>query len=115
MSWLGRILGTEKAIDAGINAVDKMILTDEEKAQLKIEVWNAAHPFKTAQRFFMLLVTIPYMLAWSVNVALTLKGVESQLMQGVLSGRVGDVFLAMAIFYFGGGTLNTMINFKGKS
>lgn len=114
MSWWGRLLGTEKAIDAGISAVDKMVLTDEEKIDLKINIWRAAEPFKVAQRFFMLIVTVPYMLAWSINVAFAFLDKDNTLIDAILTGRVGDVFLAMAIFYFGGGTINTLNNFKGK-
>jgi hypothetical protein len=112
MSFFGRLLGSEKAIESISSGIDKSILTPEEKADLKIEVWKAAHPFKAAQRFFMLLVVIPYMIAWTVNTIYAFMGVESDLVSAILTGRVGDVFLAMAIFYFGGGALNTLSNFK---
>ncbi len=112
MGLFSKLLGSNKAIQSVSNAIDKSILTDEERAELKVEVWKAAHPFKIAQRFFMLIVTLPYMTAWTINIILALKGIDNALLDNILTGRVGDVFLAMAIFYFGGGTLNTLTNFK---
>ena len=112
MGFFGKLLGSEKAIDSVSNAIDKSILTDEERAELKIEIWKAAHPFKIAQRFFMLIVVVPYMLAWTVNTVHAFMGVKSDLVTAILTGRVGDVFLAMASFYFVGGAINTLRDFK---
>ena len=116
LSLFGKLLGSEKAIDNVSNAIDKSVITEEEKIELKAELWKAAHPFKIAQRFFMLLVVIPYMAVWCIAVAIYLKNGNKDLFDILLNDRVGDVFLAMAIFYFGGGTINTLGNFikRGK-
>ena len=111
MGLFGRLLGSDKAIDSLSNAIDKSVITEEEKTDLKIEIWKAAHPFKVAQRFFMLLVVMPYMTVWCIAVGIFLHNGNKELFNILLTDRVGDVFLAMAIFYYGGGTINTINSF----
>jgi len=124
----------EKTIDAVYSAGDKLIYTDEEKADmaikrsnLHIRFLNAYEPFKIAQRFLALIVGIPYMFFVSVSGLVYLAGlaippdlvedayIPSQygtyLMEGsikfitILSGAIGGYFGLIMGFYFDGGMI----------
>ena len=83
MSFLGKLFGSEKVIDAGINGIDKAFYTDEEKAEdaitrigLKERILQAYEPFKLAQRYMMLIVGTPYMIIWVATAITAAWGVN---------------------------------------
>lgn len=104
MAFWGKLFGSDSVVQAGIDGIDKIVYTDEEKVDNKLLLLRAYEPFKLAQRFLMLIVGIPYMLCWLITFLLsffTSIDMESQI--ALLDGRIGDVFLIIAGFYFGGG------------
>ena len=131
MSWIGKLFGTEKAVN---NLVDKdngllaqagswvggLSYTDEEKAEnnLLVKEWglkqlDALQPFKIVQR----IIAFSVLFLWAfvgVNYVLMLW-VEHPKAQGLLNFALSDyVFwptLAVLSLYCGGGTLNS---FKSK-
>ncbi len=131
MSWIGKLFGTEKAVN---NLVDKdngllaqagswvggLSYTDEEKAEnnLLVKEWglkqlDSLQPFKIVQR----IIAFSVLFLWAfvgVNYVLMLW-VEHPKAQGLLNFALSDyVFwptLAVLSLYCGGGTLNS---FKSK-
>ncbi len=106
MSFLGKLFGSEKAIESASNAIDKMVFTDEEKSDMKIELLKAYAPFKLAQRYFMLVVTVPYMLIWlSTGLSILFydarAGEFTDIKDFIMNGDVIYLVLTMAAFYFG--------------
>jgi hypothetical protein len=121
MSFLGKLFGSTKVISKGVdgiyNGVDKLVYTDEEKADNFRLMMKIYEPFKLAQRFMMMIVCPPYVLAWFITFIVSFfANVEAQ--KAMLEGRMGDLVLAIASFYFlGGAAEGTMrgVNWlKGK-
>ena len=50
MSLLTRIFGKDKIVESAINAVDSVVLTDEERTEYFLKMLKAYEPFKLIQR-----------------------------------------------------------------
>lgn len=105
MSFWGKLFGSDNVVQAGIDGIDKMVYTDEEKVDNKLLILRAYIPFKLAQRFLMMIVGIPYMSCWLITFILSFTSVSVTVATAMLEGRIGDVFLVIAGFYFGGGLI----------
>ena len=101
-SFVGKLLGSDKIIDAAIATGDKMFHTSEEKAEDYLRVMKMYEAFKVAQRFLALIFSVPYMLAWSVTFfASFFRDVAVQ--EAILNGQVSRIVYAIVGFYFLGG------------
>lgn len=104
MNIFGKLFGSDKVIDAGISAIDAMVYTDEEKAINRMKFLKLYEPFKIAQRYIAIIVTIPYMIAWfGTFCASFFMNVDAQ--QLLLSGSIGTIVMLITSFYFAGGAL----------
>lgn len=112
MGFWSKLFGSSDVINAGISAADKMFYTDEEKADGKRLLLKAYEPFKLAQRFLAMIFCIPYALAWLVTfVSSYFVDVTIQIEMLTNSVGVPSIVLAIAVFYFGGGAIES---FKRK-
>ena len=105
MSFWGTLFGSESVIQAGIDGIDKIVYTDEEKVDNKLLLLKAYEPFKLAQRFLMMIVGIPYMIAWVITFGVSFSSIDVAVQTAMLGGNIGTVFYTIAGFYFGGGLL----------
>lgn len=124
MGLLGKIFGTDTAIEAGKKAIDALVFTDEEKANLHKEFLGKYEPFKLAQRVlaFMfggvfLLVYINAILLWNIGVFtsnLELQGYYMTVAFELAEWNTKTLGTAVTVilgFYFAGG----VFSMKGKS
>lgn len=111
MNFFGDLFGSDAALKKGGDLIDKAFLTEQEKSELNVELIKAYHPFKKAQRYFMLITTVPYMTAWTVSTILAIyhKGYAGGM--EMINGDVGMIVLMVGAFYFGGGAIES---FKKK-
>lgn len=141
MGLWANLFGSSKVVDTVVdgvyNGVDKAFYTDEEKAEnnlkkadLKIKMLKAYEPFKMAQRFIALMTGVPFVLihviaclSWIVaafliddkthfiNIMERLSDVAT-----VNNNTLGEPFVWICIFYFGGGAAEGGIKaFANKS
>lgn len=104
MSIFSRLLGSDKIIDAGINGIDAIFYTDQEKAENKKAFLKLYEPFKVAQRYLALIFSIPYVTAWLITfVASFWLNVDKQI--ELLTGDIGTIVGIIIGFYFLGGSL----------
>lgn len=82
MGIFAKLFGSDKIIDAGIKAGDAIFFTDQEKADWKIRLLKAYEPFKIAQRWLAIILSIPFV---SLHTA---SGVQI-LLAGWSVGKVG--------------------------
>jgi hypothetical protein len=112
MSIIGKLFGSSTVVTAGINAIDSVVFTEQEKSEHKITLLKAYEPFKIAQRFLALIYGIPYALGWAIAfVASFWLDVSAQI--EMLSGDMGLANTLILGFYFGGGAVESF--FKGKA
>lgn len=108
---LGKIFGSSKIVDAGINAIDAMVHTDEEKTQAKKELLKLYEPFKLAQRFLAFAVCINFFAFMWLCVGAYFFGVSGQ-MDDLLSlakeFELGYLMLLVMGWYFTGGIVDSM-------
>lgn len=115
MGILAKLFGSDKIIQAGIDGIDAMVYTDEEKVTDKLSLLKLYEPFKIAQRWLMVIVSAPYMLCWVVTFIATFFGVDTMHQEAMLEGSVGNVFWTISGFYFGGGLVEGAIKtYKGN-
>lgn len=126
MKWLGRIFGTQKAIDAVLDPekghisklggwIDRMQYTDQEKAAdaSKTQEWalkqmEALHPFKVTQRV-LAMATMFLWLTVGINVLVSIWVQNAVVYEQMLAFAFSDYVFwpTMAIFglYFAGGAI----------
>ena len=110
-----------KAADGIYNGIDKIVYTDEEKAEIRLKaaehflkLLKAYEPFKIAQRLLALTFAIPYVAVWLVCAALFLYGALASDTSAVSTSKelakMNNETLATPValilaFYFSGGML----------
>ncbi len=122
MGLLGKIFGSEKAIEKVSSGIDKVFFTKEEKSEQWVETLKAYEPFKLAQRLIALLVTSVYLFVWLVCSVMMALGTwqeavteQSQLLAEWNNETLGIPFIIIISFYFAGGVAEGVIGkFKRK-
>jgi hypothetical protein len=120
MGFFSKLFGSTKIIDAGINGIDAMIFTDQEKSSAKMKFLKLYEPFKLAQRYLAMTFCPAYVFMWVVTgllevanifiVAFTTKSLETAVMYKLLSGDFAMMVLLILGFYFGGGAVEGIVN-----
>ena len=122
MNLFKQILGTD-LFDSAVNAVDKLVLTDEEKLDIHLKFLKAYHPFKVTQRLISLIVLIPYAVSFLMSQIIYIVGLimhSSYIMDGSqfllenANGTFQNLLLVIVGFYFTGGVINSVNKIKSK-
>lgn len=113
------LFGSDKIIDAGIEGIDKMVFTDEEKSSAKMKFLKLYEPFKLAQRYIAMTFCPAYIFMWIVAgllevanifiIAFTDKSLNTEVMYILLSGDISMMVMLILGFYFGGGAIEGVI------
>ena len=121
MDIISSLFGSDKVIDAGIDGIDAMVFTDEEKSKAKMAFLKLYEPYKLAQRWLMAFVCIPYVLAWSAVVGILILEVftkqelnTDRLTAFLIGSDVGTAFVLIICFYFGGGAVEGVVRRFGR-
>lgn len=108
MSIWSKLFGSDSVIQAGIDGIDAIVYTDEEKAKDKISILKAYEPFKIAQRILAATFCLPYAIAWFTTfVCSFFIDVTKQLEMLLNPVGLSSIVLAIVVFYFGGGAMNS--------
>jgi hypothetical protein len=118
------LFGSDKIIDAGINGIDQMVFTDEEKSSAKMKFLKLYEPFKLAQRYIAMTFCPAYIFMWIVTGLLEVanifiitfsdKSLNTDVMYKLLSGDIAMMVMLILGFYFGGGAVEGVIKRFGK-
>ena len=109
------LFGSDKIIDAGINGIDAMVFTDEEKSSAKMKFLKLYEPYKIAQRWLALVVTIPYVSLWFIVGVIYIadifmvKELDTSKVMVYLNGDMGSAFILILSFYFAGGAVEGIV------
>jgi hypothetical protein len=110
---INKIFGTKKVIDAGINTIDALVHTSEEKSKAQRIFLKLYEPYKLAQRWLATIILPPYMLCWVVAFMASFF-TDTADQQALLDGKIGDTVILIAAFYFGGGAAESVFKFISR-
>jgi hypothetical protein len=118
------LFGSDKIIDAGINGIDQMVFTDEEKSSAKMKFLKLYEPFKLAQRYIAMTFCPAYIFMWIVTgllevanifiIAFSDKSLNTDVMYKLLSGDIAMMIMLILGFYFGGGAIEGVVKRLSK-
>ena len=113
------LFGSPKIIDAGINGIDQMVFTDEEKSSAKMKFLKLYEPFKLAQRYIAMTFCPAYIFMWIITgmleaanifiVAFSNRSLNTDVMYKLLSGDISVMVIIILSFYFGGGAVEGVV------
>ena len=113
------LFGSDKIIDAGINGIDQMVFTDEEKSSAKMKFLKLYEPFKLAQRYIAMTFCPAYIFMWIMTglleaanifiVAFSNRSLNTDVMYKLLSGDISVMVIIILSFYFGGGAVEGVV------
>jgi len=112
MGFFGRIFGSDSVIDGAINGIDKVWFTDEEKSDYHLKMLASYEPFKVAQRGLGFIFAGLFGLAFVMGLVFVyLDESIKPILELVESFDLSMIMGLIIVFYFGGGTINSL---KGK-
>lgn len=117
MGLWSRLVGSDSAIQAGIDGLDKIVHTDEEKSDAQQAFLKLYEPFKVAQRFLAVIFGVPYALAWFITFLASFL-MDTTKQELLLSGDISRIVFAIVSFYFAGGAAEgvvKMLSNRGKN
>lgn len=107
---LGKIFGSPKVIQSGIDLIDSFHTSTEEeievKTKSKVALLEAYAPFKLAQRVIAFSFTFVYLGCFGLVLGFTLmdQAADADKIKQVLEDfQIGFAMLTILAFYFGGG------------
>lgn len=107
---LGKIFGSERVIQSGIELIDSFHTSTEEaieaKTKSKVALLEAYAPFKLAQRVIAFSFTFIYLSCFALVLGFTLTNqvADAEKVKQVLEDfQIGYAMLIILAFYFGGG------------
>lgn len=112
---LKTIFGGGDIIKSGFDLIDSMHTSETEKIEAqvkgKVDMLNAYAPFKIAQRLLAMLFSVTFLSCFVLVLIMTLKGQANiDDVRAVISEfYIGEIMLAIIMFYFGGGFLEGTI------
>ncbi len=126
MSLFGKLFGSDsiknKMVDGIYNGLDAMVYTEEEKKENHKAFLKLYEPFKVAQRYLAIILCVPFSLLQAFGYSLRMYYWDNEALQVSISSIQGDMYnhlgqivLMIAVFYYGGGTIEGGIKaFKSK-
>jgi len=118
MGIISAILGSGDVVSKGMDLIDSMHTSETEaieaKTKAKTDLMKAYAPFKVAQRYLALMFALTFLLSFMLVLGMTLAGIgDIMAVRGVLDEfYIGEIMLAIIMFYFGGGMAEGVLNAK---
>lgn len=117
MKLIGKLLGSDQAIEKAGKFLDKAWFTKEERAKNWSNVLKSYEPFKVAQRFLALMFGLAFVLIVLIAVVLLILSVFNPkyleavvLVQELLKDTLATPISLIFGFYFGGGAIEGIVN-----
>ena len=89
LAILGKILGSEKVISKGMDLIDDMVVTSEEeiaaKTNARVQMLQAYHPFKVAQRYLALIFGFTFVASYIMVLVLKFAGHDIAEVQKIIT------------------------------
>ena len=116
MSFLSGLFGSKKVIEAGINGLDALVFTDEERSDKKLLFLKMYEPFKLAQRYIAMTFCPAYVICWVLTFLIEVldvfmvKDLNTDTLYSLLQGDMAVMVVVILTFYFSGGAVEGIVN-----
>ncbi len=108
----GKIFGTKNSINEQLKNIELYKVSEEDKIQMRLDIFNSYTAFKIAQRVLGTVVSLMYLLTIIISLIYHNKGLDfAGIVTIVDAFELGFVMLAIVGFYFSGGAIDS---FKQK-
>lgn len=121
LGLLGKIFGSEKVIQSGIELIDSLHTSTEEQIEAqtrsKVALLEAYAPFKLAQRVLAFSFTFVYLSCFALVLGYTLfdQVADAEKVKQVLEDfQIGYAMLIILAFYFGGGAAEGILQNRNR-
>lgn len=121
LGLLGKIFGSEKVIQSGIELIDSLHTSTEEQIEAqtksKVALLEAYAPFKLAQRVLAFAFTFVYLSCFALVLGYTLvdQVADAEKVKQVLEDfQIGYAMLIILAFYFGGGAAEGILQNRNR-
>lgn len=121
LGLLGKIFGSEKVIQSGIELIDSLHTSTEEQVEAqtksKVALLEAYAPFKLAQRVLAFSFTFVYLSCFALVLGYTLMDqiADADKVKEVLEDfQIGYAMLIILAFYFGGGAAEGILQNRNR-
>ena len=120
MSFISSLFGSDKVIDAGIDSIDAMVFTDEERSSAKMAFLKLYEPFKLAQRYIAMTFCPAYVLGWVLTFIVEIvdmfvdKNLDTKALYDLLQGDISLMVTIILGFYFGGGAVEGVVGMMSR-
>ena len=117
---IGKILGSDKVIEKGLDLIDSMHTSTEEeiaaKTQQKVALMQSYAPFKLAQRYLALMFGVTFLGSYLLVLVMTLtgKGDPDAVTKVMDQFTINYAMLVILGFYFGSGAVEGFMERKKK-
>ena len=114
-----KIFGSKGVIDAGINGIDSMVFTDQEKAKVHLDFLKLYEPFKLTQRVLSFMITGVFLfvylnaiILWNIGVFISDLALQGFYMETAFElakwniETLGTIVAIIIAFYFAGGVIS---------
>lgn len=118
---LGKIFGSDKVIEKGIDLIDSFHTSDSEmveaKTKAKTDLLQSYAPFKLAQRYLSLMFATTFLCSFFLVLTMTLlgEGDVTAVKQVLGDFYIGEIMLTIVFFYFGGGAFEGIASKVNKN
>jgi len=118
LGTIGKILGSDKVIEKGLDLIDSMHTSTEEeiaaKTKARIDLMNAYAPFKIAQRWLALMFGITFLGSYVLVLVMTLTGSgDPDAVTKIMDQfTINYAMLVILGFYFGSGAVEGFLEKK---
>jgi len=117
---IGKILGSDKVIEKGLDLIDSMHTSTEEeiaqKTKSKVDLLAAYAPFKIAQRYLALMFGLTFLGSYLLVIVMTLsgKGDPDAITKVMEQFSINYSMLVILGFYFGSGAVEGFLEKRKK-
>ena len=118
LGTIGKILGSDKVIEKGLDLIDSMHTSTEEeiaaKTKARIDLMNAYAPFKIAQRWLALMFGVTFLGSYVLVLVMTLTGSgDPDAVTKIMDQfTINYAMLVILGFYFGSGAVEGFLEKK---
>ncbi|MDN5291812.1 MAG: hypothetical protein PWQ06_2051 [Anaerophaga sp.] len=116
MALLGKLFGSDQAIEKVAGGIGKMVFTKEEQSEQFIQTLKAYEPFKLAQRLVAMAVTSVYLFVWLISAVLMILSFWwadflnlARMLAEMNNDVLGLPFTLIVGFYFAGGAAEGIV------